>query len=252
MWEIDRDVVSRFIDRYGDATGFAFVGRKISNIFDIREACVHIYKRKHVLYKGRTRIAPQRWRLTDDNAIRQLDELLDGLANKIWDYFNKSPNTLNNQENFDSFHNELCRWFLVGLNAVRNIEGLPLATYGNSQKMINVLFKYLACFDDYRDYADLFSYCHIPIDNYILRHFIDFGVVGVTEIPGEKQYNHQCWHQFDERHYLELLIAYRDVIDSVKNANVPYLAAEFCLFGDDPLPLPTAGTDVQSINEFYM
>ncbi len=250
MREIDRNVVLPFKARYGGATGFAFVGRRMSNRFDIREACVHIYKRKHVLYQGRTRIAPQRWRLTDDNAIRQLDELLDGLANKIWDYFDKIPDTLSNQENFDSFHNELCRWFLAGLNSVRNIEGLPLATYGNSQKMINVLFKYLACFDDYREYADLFSYCHIPIDNYILGDFIDFGVVGVTEVPGGKRYNGQCWHQFDERHYLELLIAYRDVIGSVKNANLSYLAAEFCLFSD--VALPAAGTDVQSINKFYM
>ena len=51
----------------------------------------------------------------------------------------------------------------------------------NCQKMVNMLFKYLTCFGDYDEFADLFSYCHIPIDRNILESFRNnYGVANIT------------------------------------------------------------------------
>lgn len=254
MWEIDRHLIGTFIARYGGVRGFRFSGRNITNKNDILDACRQIYITKHVLYKGRTQVNPQKWSLNNNRlATTQLEVLLSNLAEKIWNYFNLGPNTINNQHNFDVFHNELCKWFMHDLNVVRTMVGLPSATYGNVQKMINILFKYLICFDDYSRFADLFSYCHMPIDNYILGDFIHLGIPGIIIVPGEKQYVFggvaQCWHEFDEEHYLNLLNDYRTAVGLIKHPDLSYMSVEFSWFSKTSLPV--VGAHARSINRFH-
>lgn len=259
MWRIDGHVIASFITIYGEKGkkgSFMFNGRKITNYCDVLAACRHIYITKSVLYKRsrKSSVPSQRWSLgRNAGAIAARDTLLEDLARKIWNYFNLEANTISDQKNFDSFHNELCKWFLDGLNKVRRMVGLPDATYGNAQKMINILFKYLICFDDYLDFADLFSYCHMPIDNNILRDFLRLGVPGVVTIPSKVEFVWggvaQSWHEFDELHYLNLLAAYRTTIDPIKSPNLSYIGVEFSWFSKAALPV--AGTPVPPIRSFY-
>ena len=250
MWEIERAWESGFI---GDirTRGFNFIGRRISSFNDIFEACEFIYTKKAVLYK-KMRYA-QRYSLGNNNAaIFARDLLLEELALKLHEYFNREPNTTNSQTGFDVFHNELCEWFLDRLNIVRNMVGLPNAYYGNAQKMINIVFKYLACFDDYNNYADLFSYCHIPIDNYMLNAFIKLGVSGCSNGTGTKYYKGTGWYELDKDDYLDLVSEYRKKI--TKSPNLPFLALDFLWWSRSGLvirTLPTTGTSITHINKFY-
>ena len=243
--------------RRGFSVGFNFAGRKISNVNDIRDACFFIYCEKAVLYKHRHHA--QKWHIPPKSvAIAHRDSMLSALAESIWKYFNSTPNTMNSQPEFDSFHDTLCNWFEGELNrTVRSVVGLPNATYGNAQKMINVLFKYLSCFDDYPEYADLFSYCHVPIDNYILCGLSTSSVLckipGVVKIPYDYQYNGLGWYGFDRDTYRSLVDNYRRYI--TKPSDLSYLAVEFDLWiaGNKKRKciLPTSGTMAAPIAEFH-
>lgn len=96
--------------------------------------------------------------------------------------------------------------------------GLKSATYGNAQKMINILFKYLTCFDDYPKYADLFSYCHMPIDGYIARALNGNGVL-VPLTP---------WNKLTYPQYIDLQKDIR--INLPRDPNMTILEGEFILW----------------------
>lgn len=95
-----------------------------------------------------------------------LEAVLDPLCVKIWSYFSESP-TPGCQADFDVFHEECCELFL---ERFRN-EGIT-HTYGNAQKFINVLFKYLSCYDDAENvFAEKFRYCHMALDRYLYNGY---------------------------------------------------------------------------------
>ena len=60
-------------------------------------------------------------------------EAINNVANRIVQYFNCESNTLNNQCEFDLFHNELCDDFIADLHIVRNIVGFDSISYGQAQ-----------------------------------------------------------------------------------------------------------------------
>lgn len=218
---IDQKLRDVFIKQIND---FDFKGKKksISNYDDIKEAVDFIYKKKAVLYRKRIKDYSDKYSLHGNNgAIKKLDELLCDLAKKIHAYFNMPGNVSNNQSNFDEFHHKICQWFLDELNVIRAMVGLinrDIARYGNAQKMINILFKYLSCFGDYPKYADLFSYCHMPIDGYIVRALKNNGVV-VPSTP---------WNWLDNIGYIDLQ---KEICSKLqKNNDMPILEAEFIMW----------------------
>lgn len=217
MWVIGQKLRGGFINQI---KGFVFNGKKISKLNDIRAAIDFIYKKKAVLYRKRSKNYSDRWSLGGNKAAKKaLDDLLNKLlAPTIYKYFNKPGKVANNQSNFDEFHHEICQRFLDKLNKIRNMVGLQSATYGNAQKMINILFKYLACFDDYPKYADLFSYCHMPIDGYIARALNGNGVL-VPSTP---------WNKLTYPQYIGLQKAIR--INLPRDPNMTILEGEFILW----------------------
>ena len=50
-----------------------------------------------------------------DYAAKEREEI-NNVANRIIKYFNREPNTLNSQYEFDLFHNELCDAFITFTN----------------------------------------------------------------------------------------------------------------------------------------
>lgn len=77
-------------------------------------------------------------------------------------YINKVVN-LNaiNQEIFDKMHRDACN------NLIWCFEGQNF-TIGQAQKWINMTFKYLFLLG-YEKINIIYEYCHVPIDNYMLK-----------------------------------------------------------------------------------
>lgn len=180
--------------------GFNFSLRFISNKNDILDAIKFIYDTKSVLFRKR-KAGVIKWSLRKNKAaIASKNALLVQLADRIHKYFsNPFPTTKND---FDMFHNEVTQWLLDELNKIRQSAGLKDAKYGNAQKMINVLFKYLVCFEDYPNYLPYFDYCHMPIDSYIMKAAFDNGVIGINNKG--YTYNGQAWEELDKDNYLSL------------------------------------------------
>ena len=141
---------------------------------------------------------------------------LKSISNKIWEYFNvkhKAGDTTTKKE-FDELHEELCQLFLDETKKLGKAY-----TYGNAQKLINMTFKYLACFQDYPAFAALFDYCHAPIDNISLKQFKGVGVPNILKDGLTYKYSYRkrdcSWTQLDKDAYLSLVEDYRNKIDSV-------------------------------------
>lgn len=129
----------------------------------------------------------------------QYADLVNIISEKIYNYFNMEPNT-------PEFHSELCKDFLT----ISSQCGKKY-TYGNAQKFINMCFKYLICFADYIEYADLFSYCHIPIDSNILEQLKKCETRTTTF-----KYNGLPWTKLDDVNYKNLVDDYKSLISLKK------------------------------------
>ena len=87
------------------------------------------------------------------------------LAQKIVQYME------NGVRDFENWHKALCQYFIDAFEKIlKNAGKNPSdATYGKAQKIINMTFKYLYCFDDAEKYADRFAPCHMALDSYTLN-----------------------------------------------------------------------------------
>lgn len=91
------------------------------------------------------------------------------LEQELKSYFNEPPL---NATQFNKWHKFLCDKIISFFcNYKRRSESG--FTYGCAQKLINLAFKYIYCFDliqsQYDKYAEYFRFCHITLDNGILR-----------------------------------------------------------------------------------
>ena len=93
------------------------------------------------------------------------EKLFFELANKIAEYMKDGA------DDFEVWHYKICVFFIKGFSAILNEAGKNPddATYGKAQKIINMTFKYLYCFDDASIYAKRFEPCHMALDSYILN-----------------------------------------------------------------------------------
>ena len=226
-----------------------FPTRSISNFNDIMYAATHLYAYGTPFANPQAGSQPHY--LKSD--IPTLEIILTPFVQKIWEYFNKTPNKANTQVNFDIFHEQLCDLFLICISS----EGRYTHTYGNSQKMVNMLFKYLTCFADYPKYADLFSYCHIPIDRNILNSFKrNHSVPNITATmkyhftdPRTGVVEEEPWSRMSKAAYKDLLLNYRASLSTIKG-NHSWLGLEYYIWSGTPIP--TTGTHAPVIKELYM
>lgn len=105
-------------------------------------------------------------------------KLRNDLADRFCKYFkDPAPST---ESDFDKIHSDFCDFFLTGLNAI--FTSTP-QQFGKAQKVINMAFKYLYCFDNATSYPDHFKHCHMPIDSYTLNWCFDNGLYKKSDIP---------------------------------------------------------------------
>ena len=124
--------------------------------------------------------------------ISLLSAILDPFVTMVWEYFNMVPAPAT-QLDFDVVHKRLCDEFL---NDIADA-GRYIHTYGNAQKMTNMLFKYLVCFVDASGYADWFRYCHVALDRYTYNGYrLQFyGKVVFPSINGRSAPALESWSQ---------------------------------------------------------
>lgn len=92
------------------------------------------------------------------------------LAGEFYTYFQ------NDCTDFDNWHKTICEEFLNRFKPILNEYGYDAEKslkYGKAQKIINMTFKYLFCFDDAENFGKKFDVCHMPIDSYILNWYND-------------------------------------------------------------------------------
>ena len=247
-WRLPRNIryyfVGSLIEKYGIPNTIKtnrLFDRSIRNFDDVLLAIVELYT------YGTPFAHVEHPKISNCNQKADLMILFNWLASKIYNYFNGEPNTMNTQLNYNSFHNRLCVDFLSQFASICSKYGKPSPTFGNAQKLINMTYKYLACYSDYDDFADLFSNCHIPIDGNLLNIFESvYAVAGVTN----KAYNNRSWSQLDDADYSNLITAYQTAMTGRIN-NHPWLAVDFYCWDGISLVLPTTGSCVQTIAAFH-
>ena len=102
---------------------------------------------------------------TDENRqfiVEQIfkDSVVDRIA-KCMKEENSGETENEKQKNFDMMHHELCE------KMIKAFSKEIMITYGQAQKIINMAFKYLYCFQSIdRKY---FKNCHMPLDSFTLE-----------------------------------------------------------------------------------
>ena len=252
-WIINRSATIAFSTGIGNSS---LVTRRIRDYNDVQQAVYDVYGANSII----ARTMPGRPRITNPD----IQTILNTISKRIYAYFNGKPNTVHNQVNFDNFHNELCDYFKNQYNTIFASTTTQAIEYGISQKLINIVFKYLACYSDYIDFADLFSYCHIPIDSIILyllakKYHISSikssrSVSAKTgKVSYSAKYRGKAWSKLTYDLYVDLVNNYRQMIFDIQSHC--WLAVDFYCWswngvGDAP-ELPAAGTPVTHISRFY-
>lgn len=152
------------------------------------------------------------------------------LAKEIANYIKNGAN------NFDQWHNKLCEEFIKEFeqllkNANKNTEA---ATYGKAQKIINMTFKYLYCFDDAEQYVERFVPCHMALDSYILDWVYDNIEIGGKKLTRKQlpKWSNLKYEQDQESNILQ----YKEIQDAIKAylekdmPGVPRIEAEFLIW----------------------
>lgn len=94
-------------------------------------------------------------------------------------YFSEKPKTTG--DIFD-------RWYDSVRFDVGSQSGL---TIGQTQKILNMAFKYLCCCEDIRNqYEEHFRWCHMPLDSFTLKWYTDNCNVA--------EYHHEVWSKIDD------------------------------------------------------
>ena len=175
------------------------------------------------------------------------ESLLTKIAEKIQSYM---INGLSNIS-FDEWHKELCEFFLNGDATTNGLEALLLgagkypnqATFGKAQKIVNMTFKYMYCFDNADKHANKFEPCHIPLDSYILDWFFEsYKVYWETKNQGKKltksgSYQLTAWSDLKYEMDLDDIIPqYKEIQEWIKRrldkapTPVSRLEAEFVIW----------------------
>lgn len=76
------------------------------------------------------------------------------------------------REGFDEWHKAVCTEFLTLFNEDNKKRYQPVA-YGKAQKAVNMVFKYLYCYDGAEKYINegYFAHCHMALDNLTLNWY---------------------------------------------------------------------------------
>lgn len=153
------------------------------------------------------------------------DEVLKILAKNIKKYISKRD-----YSDFDTKHEKFCKDFLDDFNKVLSKSNHNEVKYGKAQKIVNMTFKYLYCFDDAENYADLFEKCHMAIDSYIIEWYNE-NVVKSKNVKKIKE----TWSNLTVGQYTKIqknIGNYLNSEDNKKYSPIPFYA-EFIIWQEE-------------------
>ncbi len=131
-------------------------------------------------------------------------EVLATLSDKIKGYIECTP------VDFDKWHEGVCNDFCESFYEKALGKKYERIHFGKAQKIVNMTFKYLYCFDD--DNKEVFNNCHMPIDKYILDWFVDKvcpeykdyrSAWSNLDYGSDDQFGTYKWMQFQIKEYLK-------------------------------------------------
>lgn len=158
---------------------------------------------KYAVYNAYRDMQP---RTIKGHNITQTASLRKELAKWFIEFFKKNQPVDN--DDFNGLHKKWCNDFLSKLNNKVPEE----QEFGKAQKVINMAFKYLYCFDDAPQYEGHFKYCHMPIDSYTLNWCFENGLYKKKDIDN--------WSGITEAQYYPL----SEKIESELGDETPLLA----------------------------
>ena len=175
--------------------------RSLQNGGDIYEAVKNAYKD----------FTPRTVHLLDKNIdsakVKESDikrkKVLRSLSKAFYDLFYNTSADFN----FQKWHEETCKFFLENFNDA--INGVyQIIEYGKAQKIVNMTFKYLYCFDDAEKNSNIFEQCHMPIDSFTLNW--------IKNGPNEKSKDGlpKAWSDMTDTQY-----------DTIRSKVIDYLAS---------------------------
>ena len=219
MKTISSNLRNNFIDGLTNKRRSKFYAREIPtrSINDyacILLACVNVYNSGIIFPQGGAHAKRE--------GTPNVDMILADLANNIYEYFTNKENAIIPEQKFNELHTSWCNSFLEQINTARVSVGYLPICYGSAQKMINMVFKYLACYEDYISFADHFKWCHMPIDTVIMKwlkdryHINDIYYRVRINAKGNEEllakYKNKTWTNFDNDLYNDLLSVAREKI----------------------------------------
>ena len=149
-----------------------------------------------------------------ENIVKNhINQLMDGNFNFELAKENAPEKMKNDSEarNFDYWH-----WSLTNELAIKiNENNVTTFSCGIAQKWINMTLKYLHVWDNCF-LGDIFQYCHVPLDNYILD--ISKKEFGIDKPP-------EPWSKWDDEQYQEYQEGLREKIKE-KKANTKFVGCE--------------------------
>lgn len=132
-------------------------------------------------------------------------------------------------ELFNSGHKKLCK------NIIKLFDNK--IEYGKAQKIVNMTIKYLFCFDEEGVYEEVYKYCHMPLDSYILtwlRYVVNDKLAKVLET----KWDDIKWSKLDFDKYERIQVEIKKFLcDKTKNKIWPELPfyAEFYIWREEQL-----------------
>ena len=173
---------------------------------------------------------------------KNINDLNIYLANQVVTSIKRLNTPSLGQSLFDSEHNGLCQNFIMEfkkrINSINSAitsaisigvqpNGIPSnylkysqidtsqITYGKAQKIVNMTFKYLSLFDDANQFSNVFQYCHVAIDRYIIEEVNQQCKNFKTPLYAQqKAAPAKAWSNYDYNDYINMLTLMRNIISS--------------------------------------
>lgn len=159
---------------------------------------------KAFTHAWRDTIAHERFN-KESNVIKNKNDIYKVLKNEIY------AMNCNSQQDFDNWHSTLCG---------NNLHDMR---YGLWQKLINMTFKYLYCFNlcSLYNFKFIFEFCHCPIDTHVASIVCkkikadECGVLNLARriATSEKGYS---WNFITEENYLQIEKTIKIICDKEK------------------------------------